>query len=168
MQQYGAGMAAASSTTSQSAYVALANKASGAIKRNFSPANCASTSVDAFAGAVTIALPAIREMSCPANADLPRPRAAVTAATPGGMVISCFKSCCCSGCGAPVAGYQSVRGKMRQREWLVCRQRTSLVIRRKYAFEMLDKMRRRNGSGQSLRRTASRHQGWFPLFPYRE
>ena len=36
-------------------------------------------------------------------ADLPRPRAAVTAATPGGMVISCFKSCCCSGCGAPVA-----------------------------------------------------------------
>ncbi len=162
-------MAAASSTTSQSACSSLAIKASGAIKRNFSPANCASTSVAAFAGAVTIALPAIREISCPANADLPRPRAAVTAATPGGMVSSCCKSCCCSGCGAPVAGCQSVRGsKMRQRERLVLPPEDSVVIRRNYAFEMLDKMRRRN---RVRAITPAQRVGIrlvIPLFPYRE
>ncbi|CEE03856.1 hypothetical protein BN1008_539 [Escherichia coli] len=154
-------MAAASSTTSQSACSSLANKASGAIKRNFSPANCASTSVDAFAGAVTIALPAIREMSCPANADLPRPRAAVTAATPGGMVISCFKSCCCSGCGAPVAGYQSVRGvKCANENGWFCRQRIASLSAVSTRLRCWTKCGVAIGSGQSLQRSESA-SGWF-------
>ncbi|VEB87289.1 Uncharacterised protein [Citrobacter koseri] len=54
-----------------------------------------------FDGAVTMAVPLIREINCPASADFPRPRAAVTAATPGGIRSRCRKIAACSGCVHP-------------------------------------------------------------------
>ena len=106
----GAGIDAASSTISQAAVSCDANSASGAIKRNASPAKLASTSTALRVGAVTMASPPSWRSSMPARADFPRPRSAVTAAIPGGSRNSCSRISACSAWGWPSAGCQSGRG----------------------------------------------------------
>lgn len=67
--------------------------------------NCVSIFVDVFVGVVIIVLFVIWEMSCFVNVDLLCLCVVVIVVMFGGMVISCFKSCCCFGCGVLVVGY---------------------------------------------------------------
>ncbi|CSR46348.1 Uncharacterised protein [Shigella sonnei] len=77
------------------------------------------------------------------------------------MVSSCCKSCCCSGCGAPVAGCQSVRGvKCANENGWFCRQRIASLSAVSTRLRCWTKCGVAIGSGQSLQRSESA-SGWF-------